>query len=186
MSNQDEIIIVQDLHKHFGSVRALNGVSLSVERGRVVVIIGPSGSGKSTLLRCVNHLETPSSGDIWIDGEKLTTNQKQLNKIRAEIGMVFQLFNLFPHLSVLENVTLAQKVVRGRSGEEAEEIAMQLSKRASFRRTMKRAMEATMDAGAKGIKVQLAGRLGGAEMARREKQIRGSIPLRVSARGAPR
>lgn len=125
MSNQDEIIIVQDLHKHFGSVRALNGVSLSVERGRVVVIIGPSGSGKSTLLRCVNHLETPSSGDIWIDGEKLTTNQKQLNKIRAEIGMVFQLFNLFPHLSVLENVTLAQKVVRGRSGEEAEEIAMQ-------------------------------------------------------------
>ena len=125
MSNQDEIIIVQDLHKHFGSVRALNGVSLSVERGRVVVIIGPSGSGKSTLLRCVNHLETPSSGDIWIDGEKLTTNQKQLNKIRAEIGMVFQLFNLFPHLSVLDNVTLAQKVVRGRSGEEAEEIAMQ-------------------------------------------------------------
>jgi ABC-type polar amino acid transport system ATPase subunit len=125
MSNQDEIIVVQDLHKHFGSVRALNGVSLSVERGRVVVIIGPSGSGKSTLLRCVNHLETPSSGDIWIDGEKLTTNQRQLNKIRAEIGMVFQLFNLFPHLSVLENVTLAQKVVRGRSGEEAEETAMQ-------------------------------------------------------------
>ena len=125
MSNQDEIIIIQDLHKHFGSVRALNGVSLSVERGRVVVIIGPSGSGKSTLLRCVNHLETPSSGDIWIDGQKLTTNQRQLNMIRAEIGMVFQLFNLFPHLSVLENVTLAQKVVRGRSKEEAEEIAMQ-------------------------------------------------------------
>jgi ABC-type polar amino acid transport system ATPase subunit len=125
MSNQDEIIVVQDLHKHFGSVRALNGVSLSVERGRVVVIIGPSGSGKSTLLRCVNHLETPSSGDIWIDGQKLSTNQRQLNMIRAEIGMVFQLFNLFPHLSVLENVTLAQKVVRGRSKEEAEEIAMQ-------------------------------------------------------------
>ncbi|MGD2162070.1 MAG: amino acid ABC transporter ATP-binding protein [Anaerolineales bacterium] len=118
------MIVVKDLHKHFGSVRALNGVSLSVEPGKVVVIIGPSGSGKSTLLRCVNHLEIPSSGEIWIDGERLTTNQKQLNKIRAEIGMVFQLFNLFPHLSVLENVTLAQQVVRGRTKEEAEEVAL--------------------------------------------------------------
>jgi ABC-type polar amino acid transport system ATPase subunit len=124
MNDQEEIIVVKDLHKHFGSVRALNGVSLSVEPGKVVVIIGPSGSGKSTLLRCVNHLEIPSSGEIWIDGERLTTNQKQLNKIRAEIGMVFQLFNLFPHLSVLENVTLAQQVVRGRTKEEAEEVAL--------------------------------------------------------------
>jgi ABC-type polar amino acid transport system ATPase subunit len=123
MSDKEEIIVVKDLHKHFGSVRALNGVSMSVEPGKVIVIIGPSGSGKSTLLRCVNHLEIPSSGEVWIDGERLTTNQKHLNKVRAEIGMVFQLFNLFPHLTALENVTLAQKVVRERTNEEAEENA---------------------------------------------------------------
>jgi len=118
------MIRVKDLHKHFDDVQALNGVSLTVESGRVVVIIGPSGSGKSTLLRCVNHLETPTSGEVWIDGEQLTTNQAHLNEVRAEIGMVFQLFNLFPHLTALENVTLAQKVVRGRSKEEAAETAM--------------------------------------------------------------
>ena len=123
MSSQEDIIVVKDLHKHFGSVRALNGVSLSVQPGKVIVIIGPSGSGKSTLLRCVNHLEIPSSGEVWIDGERLTTNQSQLNKVRAEIGMVFQLFNLFPHLTALENVTLAQEVVRERSKAEAIEVA---------------------------------------------------------------
>jgi polar amino acid transport system ATP-binding protein len=121
----DNIIEVKDLYKHFGDVRALNGISLTVERGSVVVVIGPSGSGKSTLLRCINHLETPTSGEVWIDGERLTTNAKQLNAVRAEIGMVFQLFNLFPHLTVMENVTLAQRVVRKRSQEEAQEIAMQ-------------------------------------------------------------
>jgi polar amino acid transport system ATP-binding protein len=121
----DNIIVVKDLHKHFGDVQALNGISLTVERGSVVVIIGPSGSGKSTLLRCINHLETPTSGEVWIDGELLTTNAKQLNAVRAEIGMVFQLFNLFPHLTVLENITLAQRVVRKRTQEEAREIAMQ-------------------------------------------------------------
>jgi polar amino acid transport system ATP-binding protein len=121
----DDIIVVKDLHKHFGDIRALNGVSLTVERGSVVVVIGPSGSGKSTLLRCINHLETPTCGEVWIDGERLTTNPKQLNAVRAEIGMVFQLFNLFPHLTVLENVTLAQRVVRRRPQKEAQEIAMQ-------------------------------------------------------------
>lgn len=124
MSNGKPIIKVMDLHKHFDNVQALNGVSLTVDRGRVLVIIGPSGSGKSTLLRCVNHLETPTSGEVWIDGEKLSTNQTHLNEVRAEIGMVFQLFNLFPHLSALENVTLAQQIVRKRSKEEASEIAM--------------------------------------------------------------
>ena len=124
MSNGNPMILVKDLHKHFDDVLALNGVSLTVEGGRVVVIIGPSGSGKSTLLRCVNHLETPTSGEVWIDGEQLTSNQTHLNEVRAEIGMVFQLFNLFPHLSALDNVTLAQKVVRGRSKEEAAETAM--------------------------------------------------------------
>jgi polar amino acid transport system ATP-binding protein len=121
----DNIIVVNNLHKYFGHVKALNGVSLTVERGKVVVVIGPSGSGKSTLLRCINHLETPTSGEIWIDGKRLTNNAKQLNAVRAEIGMVFQLFNLFPHLTVLENVALAQRIVRKRPLEEARATAMQ-------------------------------------------------------------
>ena len=125
MTDQDNIIIVEDLHKHFGDVIALNGVSLTVGRGKVVVVIGPSGSGKSTMLRCINHLEKPTSGEIYIDGEKLTGDQKHLNEIRAEIGMVFQLFNLFPHLTAIENITLAQKIVRKRSKEEAIEVAME-------------------------------------------------------------
>ncbi|MBC8330408.1 MAG: amino acid ABC transporter ATP-binding protein [Anaerolineae bacterium] len=119
------MIVIKDIYKYFGDVKALNGVSMSVERGKVVVVIGPSGSGKSTMLRCINHLENPTQGDIWIDGEKLTGAPKQLNAVRAEIGMVFQLFNLFPHLTALENITLAQKVVRGRSKAEATEIALE-------------------------------------------------------------
>ena len=129
MNDPDNIIEIKDLTKHFDNVKALDGVSLNVERGQVIVIIGPSGSGKSTMLRCINYLETPTSGEVYIDGELVTTDQKQLNKLRAEIGMVFQLFNLFPHLTASENVTLAQKVVRKRSDEEAEEIAMQQLKR---------------------------------------------------------
>lgn len=125
MTNQDPIIIVKDLYKYFDDIKAVDGVSLTIDRGKVVVVIGPSGSGKSTLLRCINHLEEPTSGEVWIDGEKISQTAKQINEIRAEIGMVFQLFNLFPHLSALENVTLAQKIIRGRSQEEAVEIAME-------------------------------------------------------------
>jgi polar amino acid transport system ATP-binding protein len=119
----EPIIVVKDLHKRFGGIHAVQGVNLEVDRGKVIVIIGPSGSGKSTLLRCVNHLETPSSGEIWVEGELLSSKAKQINKIRAEIGMVFQLFNLFPHLTVLENICLAQRVVRRRSSDESEKIA---------------------------------------------------------------
>ncbi len=122
--NQD-IIAIKDLHKHFGSVKALNGVSTTVKPGSVVVVIGPSGGGKSTMLRCINYLETPTSGEIWIDGKLITGNARQLNAIRTDIGMVFQLFNLFPHLTALDNVTLAQRIVRGRTTEEAKEIAME-------------------------------------------------------------
>jgi ABC-type polar amino acid transport system ATPase subunit len=125
MTKPDNIIEVRNLHKYFGTVEALRGVDLTIERGSVVVIVGPSGSGKSTLLRCINHLEVETAGEVWVDGQRLTKDQKQINEIRAEIGMVFQLFNLFPHLSVLENITLAQKVVRGRKDEEAHEIAQQ-------------------------------------------------------------
>ncbi len=125
MTNQDYIIEVKDLYKYFGKIKAVDGINLNIERGKVVVVIGPSGSGKSTLLRCINHLEEPTQGEVWIDGEQLTHAAKQINDIRAEIGMVFQLFNLFPHLTAIENVTLAQKVVRNRSPEEAEQIAME-------------------------------------------------------------
>lgn len=125
----DYIIQIKNLHKHFDKVKALNGINLNIERGKVVVIIGPSGSGKSTLLRCINHLEVETDGEVWVDGQLLTTSQKQINQIRAEIGMVFQLFNLFPHLTVLQNITLAQKVVRKRSASVAREIALEKLKR---------------------------------------------------------
>lgn len=125
MTNEKPIIRVKDLYKYFGDIKAVDGVSLEIDQGKVVVVIGPSGSGKSTLLRCINHLEEPSSGEVLIDGEIMAKGAKNINEIRAEIGMVFQLFNLFPHLSALENVTLAQKVIRGRSKDEAEQIAME-------------------------------------------------------------
>ncbi len=121
----DEIIVIENLHKYFGSIEAVKAVNLQVKRGEVVVVVGPSGSGKSTVLRCINHLEVPTSGAVYIDGVHLEDKQTDINKVRAEVGMVFQQFNLFPHLTVLENVTIAQRKVRKRSKEEANEIAME-------------------------------------------------------------
>jgi len=123
--NSDIIIEIRDVYKTFrrGHVEAIRGVSLNVKRGEVVVIIGPSGSGKSTLLRCVNHLEPIDRGHIIVDGIALTEATTNINKVREEVGMVFQQFNLFPHLTALENITLAQRIVRKRSREEAERIA---------------------------------------------------------------
>jgi len=126
LSVNDNIIQVYDVHKSFGRVRALRGVTFNVRRGEVVVIIGPSGSGKSTLLRCINHLEKPDRGRIIVDGIPVTDEKVNIDKVREEVGMVFQLFNLFPHLTVLENITLAQRIVRRRSREEAERIAHDL------------------------------------------------------------
>ncbi|HRN49973.1 MAG TPA: amino acid ABC transporter ATP-binding protein [Anaerolineales bacterium] len=123
------MIEIRNLHKYFGDVQALRGVDLSVERGKVVVIVGPSGSGKSTLLRCINHLEVETEGEVWVDGKRLNEKNKDINSIRAEIGMVFQLFNLFPHLTVLDNIVLAQRVVRGRSKQEAIQTAHEQLKR---------------------------------------------------------
>lgn len=123
------IIETRNLHKYFGDVQALRGVNLRVERGKVVVIVGPSGSGKSTLLRCINHLEVETEGEVWVDGKRLNEKNKDINSIRAEIGMVFQLFNLFPHLTVLDNIVLAQRVVRGRKKDEAVRIAHEQLKR---------------------------------------------------------
>ncbi len=122
----DYIIELEHVYKAFGRVEAVIDVSLKVRRGEVVVIIGPSGSGKSTLLRCINHLEPVDSGRIIVDGVHLTDSKTDIDKVRSEVGMVFQLFNLFPHLTALENVTLAQCVVRKRSREEAEHIARDL------------------------------------------------------------
>ena len=123
------MIDVRNVYKTFlvpHKVEALVDVSTKIDAGEVVVVIGPSGSGKSTLLRCLNHLETADSGHIYIDGIDILDPKTNINKVRAEVGMVFQSFNLFPHKTVLGNVTLAQTVVRKRSASEAEERAMRL------------------------------------------------------------
>jgi len=121
----EPIVHVEDVQKHFGRVHALRGVSLDVERAEVVVILGPSGSGKSTLLRCINHLEVYDSGKIIVDGILLKSAQN-INAVRREVGMVFQSFNLFPHLTVLGNLMLAQRVVRKTLRRESERIALDL------------------------------------------------------------
>jgi len=119
------IIHIENIHKHFGEVHALRGVSLDVNKGEVVVIIGPSGSGKSTLLRCINRLEEYDAGRIIVDDITLDSAQN-INTVRQEIGIVFQSFNLFAHLTVMENLTLAQRVVRKRPREESQKIALEL------------------------------------------------------------
>lgn len=125
MFDQTDLIVIENLHKYFGHVQAVKGVDLRVRQGEVVVVVGPSGSGKSTVLRCINHLETPTQGAVYIDGVHLEDKKTDINKVRAEVGMVFQQFNLFPHLTTLQNVTIAQRLVRKRSKEEAEQVAMQ-------------------------------------------------------------
>ena len=121
------IIQVEGISKTFsGGVNALKNVSMEVMRGEVVVIVGPSGSGKSTLLRCLNGLEEPETGKIVIDGVPLDHKRKNRQKIRTEVGMVFQLFNLFPHMSVRDNINLAQKYVRKRSLDQADQITNDL------------------------------------------------------------
>ena len=121
----DPIITIDNIHKHFGSVHALKGVSLEVCKGEVILIIGPSGSGKSTLLRCINRLEEFDSGKIVVDGIPLDSAEN-INAVRTEVGMVFQQFNLFPHLTVLDNITLSQRIIRKRSKMEAENTARRL------------------------------------------------------------
>jgi polar amino acid transport system ATP-binding protein len=124
----EPIIQIKEITKHFGNVEALRGVSLDVYKGEVVLIIGPSGSGKSTLLRCINRLEEYDSGQIIVDGIPLDSAQN-INAVRREVGMVFQSFNLFAHMSVLENIILAQRIVRSRSRQEAEHVAQELLKK---------------------------------------------------------
>ena len=119
------MIIIKDLYKSYGANQILKGIDLHIKKSEVVVVIGPSGSGKSTLLRCVNYLEVPTSGTITINNETIT-RKTNINHIRAEVGMVFQHFNLFPHMTVLDNITVAPINVRKKSVKEAEAKAMEL------------------------------------------------------------
>ena len=123
------IIEVKNITCKFDEITAVDNLSLSVEQGEVVVILGPSGSGKSTLLRCLNALEDIQAGEIDIDGYRIDSKHVDIHEIRLEVGMVFQQFNLFPHLTVINNVNLAQRVVRKRSAEEAREISANLLKK---------------------------------------------------------
>jgi len=119
----DAAIDVQQLHKYFGDNEVLQGIDFHVGNGQVVCVIGPSGSGKSTLLRCVNMLEIPTSGKIFIEGEEITDPDADIDKLRSQIGMVFQQFNLFPHMTVLRNLTISQEKVKGRKKAEAIDVA---------------------------------------------------------------
>jgi|TARA_B100000035_G_scaffold314103_1_gene329463 general L-amino acid transport system ATP-binding protein len=123
------IIQVKDVKKWFGDFQALKGITMDVAEGEVLVIAGPSGSGKSTFIRCINRLEQHQEGQIIVDGIELTNDLKNIEAIRSEVGMVFQSFNLFPHLTVMQNITLAQIWVRKKNRSEAEEKAMELLER---------------------------------------------------------
>ena len=125
MADTDIMVSIQHLEKSFGETQVLRDVNVDVKRGEVVVVLGPSGSGKSTMLRCINLLETPTGGHIFIEGNEITAPGTDIDKLREHVGMVFQQFNLFPHLTAKKNVMLAQRKVLKRSNEEAERIALE-------------------------------------------------------------
>ncbi|WP_273794299.1 amino acid ABC transporter ATP-binding protein [Brucella intermedia] len=135
MSNSKPMVEVRDVHKAYGALEVLKGINLSVERGQIIAIIGPSGSGKSTLLRSINHLETVNSGQILLDGVQVNQSlsgrafERHINAVRQQMGMVFQHFNLFPHLNVMENITLGPIKLKGKSKQEAQELAVSLLKK---------------------------------------------------------
>lgn len=128
------LIEIRDVHKWYGEFHVLKGISEQVEKGEVLVICGPSGSGKSSLIRCLNRLEPIQKGDILFEGTSIYAPEVDVNALRAEVGMVFQQFNLYPHLTVLENVTLAPIKVRGMSKKEATDLAMELLARVGIAR----------------------------------------------------
>lgn len=123
-NNQEPIIILQDVCKFFGDFQALRNINLQVKKGQRIVVCGPSGSGKSTMIRCINRLEEHDSGKIIVSGRELTSTVKDIDAVRREVGMVFQNFNLFPHLTVIKNLMLALKLVRKMKKAEAKETAM--------------------------------------------------------------
>ena len=120
------MINVENLSKNFGNLKVLKNISTTINKGEIISIIGPSGSGKSTFLRCINKLEEPTEGHIYIDGMDLMDKKTDINKIRERVGMVFQHFNLFPNMTVLENLTLSPTMVKKESKEEAEKYALYL------------------------------------------------------------
>lgn len=126
---KDDVVKIVNLNKWYGEFHVLKDVNLNVKRGERVVILGPSGSGKSTLIRCINCLEDYQKGQIIVDGVPINDDIKNIEKVRKDVGMVFQHFNLFPHLSILENLCLAPMIVRGKKREEAEELAFSFLKR---------------------------------------------------------
>jgi len=128
VTTNETLIKAEGVEKDFGSVKALNGIDLSINKGEVVVIIGPSGSGKSTFLRCLNLLEMPTGGKILFEGHDLTDINVDINKHRQKMGMVFQHFNLFPHMTILKNMTIAPMKLKGMKKEDAEALAMDLLK----------------------------------------------------------
>ncbi len=129
MQGSDQLVVVDKVNKHYGELHVLKDISTTVRRGEVVVVIGPSGSGKSTFCRAINRLETIDSGSITIDGKQLPEEGKGLAQLRADVGMVFQSFNLFAHKTVLENVTLGPRKVRGMNKADADKRAMELLER---------------------------------------------------------
>lgn len=130
MKQSSEVKIeVNDLTKSFGDLQVLRGINARIEKGEVICVIGPSGSGKSTFLRCLNKLEEPTSGEIIVDGDSITDKNADINKIRRHIGMVFQQFNLFPHMSVMENIMMAPVTLKLKGKEEAEKKAVELLER---------------------------------------------------------
>ncbi len=129
MSEQEPIIVLENVCKYFGEFKALTDVSLTVQKGERIVVCGPSGSGKSTMIRCINRLEEHDSGRIIVAGKELTSEVKDIDAVRREVGMVFQSFNLFPHLKILDNLTLALKLVRKTPKAQAREAAMRYLER---------------------------------------------------------
>ena len=127
--NAPELIRIENLHKHFGSLKVLSGITETIHKGEVVSLIGPSGSGKSTLLRCLNRLEEPTSGHIWFNGVDIADKKVNIDLHRQKMGMVFQHFNIFPHMSVIQNITLAPTMLKKKSKDEAYAQAEELLKR---------------------------------------------------------
>lgn len=127
------MLVVKNLKKNFGENQVLKGIDEHIKQGEVVCVIGPSGSGKSTFLRCLNLLEEPTSGEIYLDGEQINAEKTDINKVRQKLGMVFQNFNLFPHKTVMENIILAPVNVLGKTAEESEKTGLELLKRVGLK-----------------------------------------------------
>ena len=132
-NSSEDIIICRDVHKWYGEFHALRGVTTTIKKGEVVVVFGPSGSGKSTFIRTINRLEEHQKGQIIVDGIEMSDDVRNIDAIRRDVGMVFQSFNLFPHLTIMQNITLAPTKVRKLPASEAEKIAMELWSGSGFR-----------------------------------------------------